>query len=152
MVASFEGKVIAITGGSSGMGLSISKLPAAQGTSFSLLGVQEEALNRAISEIQAVAAPDVRVIGTKADVRERSQVEAWVKKTVMELGKVNGAVNFAGVINKTMGKPEGETEVLDHDEWDFCIGINLTGVMQCCGLRYRSLQMMAVPLLMQQAR
>jgi len=58
-------------------------------------------------------------------------LEAWIKKIVMELGKLNGAVNFAGVVNKTMGKPEGGIEVLDQDEWDFCIGINLTGVMQC---------------------
>jgi len=49
----------------------------------------------------------------------------------MELGKLNGAVNFAGVTNKTMGKPEGGIEVMDQDEWDFCIRINLTGVMQC---------------------
>ena len=49
----------------------------------------------------------------------------------MELGKLNGAVNFAGVTNKTMGKLEDGIEVLDQDEWDFCIRINLTGVMQC---------------------
>ena len=46
MVASVKGKVIAITGGASGMGLSISKLLATQGASLSLLGVQEEALDR----------------------------------------------------------------------------------------------------------
>lgn len=52
----------------------------------------------------------------------------------MELGKLNGADNFAGVVNKTMGKPEGGIEVLGQDEWDFCIGINLTGVIQWAGI------------------
>lgn len=74
-----------------------------------------------------------------------------MKKTVIELRKLNSAVNLAGVINKTIGKPEGGIEVLDQGEWGFYIGINLTGVMQYCGLKYRSLQIMAVPLLMQQA-
>jgi NAD(P)-dependent dehydrogenase (short-subunit alcohol dehydrogenase family) len=69
----------------------------------------------------------------------------------MELGKLNGAVNSAGVINETIGKPESGIEVLNQNEWDFCIGINLTGIMQCCGLKYCCLRMMAVPLLMQQA-
>jgi len=49
----------------------------------------------------------------------------------MELGKLNGAVNFARVTNKSMGRQEGVIEVLDQDVWDFCIRINLTGVMQC---------------------
>ncbi|KAF2812477.1 oxidoreductase [Mytilinidion resinicola] len=130
MVADFTNKTIAITGGASGMGLSIATLLATHGASLSLLDLNPTTLSTALSSLRALA-PSSKVIGTGADVRNRAEVEGWIAKTVAELGPLHGAVNFAGVINKTMGRPEGSIEQLAQEEWDFCIGVNLTGVFHC---------------------
>ncbi|KAF2493488.1 oxidoreductase [Lophium mytilinum] len=130
MVADFTNKVIAITGGASGMGLSIATLLATHGAHLSLLDLNPSTLTAALSTLRALA-PNSKIIGTAADVRDRAAIEAWIATTVAELGPLHGAVNFAGVINKNMGRPEGSIEQLAQDEWDFCIGINLTGVFQC---------------------
>jgi NAD(P)-dependent dehydrogenase (short-subunit alcohol dehydrogenase family) len=57
----------------------------------------------------------------KADVSRFSDVEALVNRTLDEYGRLDYAVNNAGVPSKTN----------DEEEWDRVIGINLKGVWLC---------------------
>ena len=50
---SLRGKVIAITGAASGIGLQLSKLCAYKGAKLALADIQEEALDALVSEIKA---------------------------------------------------------------------------------------------------
>ncbi|KAJ9641013.1 hypothetical protein H2199_005681 [Coniosporium tulheliwenetii] len=98
MSSSFEGRVIAITGAASGMGLALSKLLASRGASLSLADVQESALSSALEAVKAESSsPSAKFLTCKTDVRDRAQVDTWIKRTVDELGGLHGAANLAGV-------------------------------------------------------
>jgi NAD(P)-dependent dehydrogenase (short-subunit alcohol dehydrogenase family) len=123
----FTNSVIAITGAASGIGLATAHLLASRGANLSLADVQKEALEKVKAEIKGKY--NVKVLVFPIDVRKYDQVEDWIAQTVKQLGGLDGAANLAGVIPKSIGiKPLAEQ---DFDEWEFVIGVNLTGVMHC---------------------
>jgi NAD(P)-dependent dehydrogenase (short-subunit alcohol dehydrogenase family) len=122
----FENKVIVITGAASGMGLETAKLLSSKGAKVSLADVQEKPLNEAV---EAITSAGGTAIGTIVDVRNRAQVEAWIKKTVDTFGKLDGAANIAGVIGKNIGVTP--IEEFEDDEWEFVVGVNQTGLFNC---------------------
>ncbi|KAH9215117.1 BcABA4 [Leptodontidium sp. 2 PMI_412] len=122
-----SGKVIAITGAASGIGLETAQLLASHGATLSLADVQEEALQQVQERLQSEY--QVEVLTTTLDVRNWQQVDAWVKQTVERFGTLDGAANLAGVIPKSLGlKDVGEQDL---DEWEQVLGVNLTGLMHC---------------------
>ncbi|KAK0365924.1 hypothetical protein LTR91_006993 [Friedmanniomyces endolithicus] len=120
-----EGKVIAITGGASGIGLSLAKLLAQRGAKLSIADVALENLDKAAGTLEDLVASPDHVFTRVCDVRQLSQVQDWLKATVEKFGRLDGAANLAGVFGK------GAIEELEEDVWDFVIGVNLTGVMHC---------------------
>jgi len=127
-MTSFQGKVIALTGAASGMGLATAKALASRGATLSLADIQGTLLQQAVTTIQA-SHPSARILATTVDVREWAQVSAWIERTVAEFGPLDGAANLAGVVNKSMGVTDLVETPLE--EWGFVIGVNLTGVMHC---------------------
>ncbi|KAL8818246.1 MAG: hypothetical protein Q9223_003088, partial [Gallowayella weberi] len=113
-MASFDGKVIAVTGGASGIGKATVQLLAARGATVSIADVQQEALTATADSIKN-AALDAKVLTKVVDVSSAQQVEAWIQETVSAFGKIDGAVNLAG----TSGKSTGSTFVEDVEEEDF---------------------------------
>jgi NAD(P)-dependent dehydrogenase (short-subunit alcohol dehydrogenase family) len=96
----FSGKVIAITGGASGIGLSCAKLLSSLGAKVSIGDVSEAGLASAAKEIHSNGG---EVLTMAVDVRKRETVDAWIKATVNAFGKLDGAANMAGVIGKNHG-------------------------------------------------
>jgi len=125
--SSLTGKVIAITGGASGIGLATAQLLASRGATLSLADVSDQGLEAASKAIKAKH--DVEILTFPLDVRSREQVDNWIKETVAKFGKLDGAANIAGVIPKNIGV--GGIPELEEEEWEFIIGVNLTGVMHC---------------------
>ncbi|KAL4808007.1 hypothetical protein BDV18DRAFT_151250 [Aspergillus unguis] len=121
----FTGKVIAITGGASGIGRTLANLLASLGAKVSLGDLQEKALQEVAKEIKDAGHGEVftRVV----DVRNASTVDAWIEGTVKWAGRLDGAANLAGVIGKSIGL-KGVKDA-DSEEWEFVLGVNLTGVM-----------------------
>lgn len=124
-MTSFNGKVIAVTGAASGIGLSIAQLLAESGASLSLADLQQTALQFAAEAIRTKS-PGTKVLTTQVDVRDRHQVDAWIERTVKELSALDGAVNFTDVLGKKYGLPVSQ---LDEEDWDFVLGTNLTSMM-----------------------
>lgn len=99
MAPSFDlvNKVIAITGGSGGIGFATANLLLSEGAKVSIADVSAEALAEAKKELLA-ANPDAKLIAEVVDVRKPEQVNAWIEKTVKEFGKLDGAANLAGYV------------------------------------------------------
>ncbi|CAK7211786.1 hypothetical protein SBRCBS47491_001236 [Sporothrix bragantina] len=121
-----EGKVIVITGAASGMGLETAKLLASKGAKVSLADVQEAALDKAVKEINDAGG---KAMGRVVDVRNRQQVEDWIKATAETFGKLDGAANLAGVIGKSINVTH--LQDIDDDDWDFVVGVNQKGLLNC---------------------
>jgi NAD(P)-dependent dehydrogenase (short-subunit alcohol dehydrogenase family) len=127
-VTPFEGHVIAITGAASGIGLATAHYLAVRGATLSLADLQSEPLESAARDIRAITS-SARILTTVLDVRDEGQVEAWVARTVKEFGKLSGAANIAGVLGKGFGITD--LKDLGTAEWEFIMGVNLTGVFNC---------------------
>ncbi len=121
-----HGKVFAITGGASGIGLATAKILSRRGATVCIADVDAEAMKEAEGYFASVKAS---FMITKVDVSQRSQVDSWIDGIVEGCGRLDGAANVAGII----GKYHGVSSVaeLDDNEWDKIIAVNLTGMMYC---------------------
>ena len=116
-----KGKVVVITGGSSGLGETTARHLASKGANVVLGARREERLQKITEEINAEDNGKATYIAT--DVTKKEQVKALVDKAVSEFGKIDVMVNNAGLMAIA---PMSETKV---DEWDRMIDINVKGVL-----------------------
>jgi len=86
--------------------------------------VQEDLLKAAVQQIEEAGGD---VIAVQTNVTDRRKVEKWVEETVSRYGRLDGAANLAGVVGKTIGVTA--VEDIDDDDWNFVLGVNLTGLM-----------------------
>ena len=112
------------------MGLATAKLLASRGAIVSLADINETSLKAAAKSLTA----SERHIYTVVDVRQSQSIDAWIKSTVDKLGKLDGAVNMAGVISPA--KPI--TEETD-ETWDFNFNVNARGVFFCLRAQLRAM-------------
>src|ERR1700760_1472327 len=126
-MASVQGKVIAITGAASGIGLETAKLLAERGALVSLADVQEKALEEVAASIKS-ANSNAKVLTSVIDVRNQESVKEWITKTVKEFGRLDGAANLAGVFK---ARPNATIEDDTDDMWNWIIQINVMGVLNC---------------------
>ncbi|KAK2602670.1 hypothetical protein N8I77_009184 [Diaporthe amygdali] len=125
-VLPLEGKVFAITGGASGIGLATAQNLARKGAIVCIADLDQSALDSAGSLFTS----QKRSFKTsKVDVSKRTDVEAWLESIVSEFGRLDGAANVAGIIGKGHGRDA--VTALNDDEWDRIIAVNLTGMMYC---------------------
>lgn len=115
-----EGKAVAITGASSGIGRATARLLAAHGA-FVVLGARtDDALKAAAGEITAKGG---KAIFKSTDVRRRADLEELVALTVDNAGRLDVIINCAGI------GPISRFDALDVDGWDAMIDVNLRGTL-----------------------
>ncbi|KAL1883001.1 hypothetical protein VTK73DRAFT_523 [Phialemonium thermophilum] len=121
------GKVFAITGGASGIGLATAKLLSRRGAEAVCIADVDDA---ALKDAEAFFASRGRGASvTRVDVSRRAEVDAWIEGIVQQYGRLDGAANVAGII----GRGHGRTPVteLEDEEWNRILSVNLTGMMYC---------------------
>ncbi|KAI0162711.1 hypothetical protein BJ166DRAFT_275713 [Pestalotiopsis sp. NC0098] len=121
-----EGKVFAITGGASGIGLAAAKILSSRGAAVGIADVDPEAMKAAEDYFSPLGAP---FTVSKVDVSKRAEVDAWIDSVVAKFGRLDGAANVAGIIGRHHGL--ASVAELDDSEWDNIIAVNLTGMMYC---------------------
>ncbi|KAL8672503.1 MAG: hypothetical protein Q9168_003041 [Polycauliona sp. 1 TL-2023] len=136
-MASFDGKVVALTGGASGIGRATAQLLATRGATVSIADVQQEALNATADSIKK-ATPDAKVHTQVVDVTSSQQVDAWIQDTVSRFGKLDGAVNLAGITGKDthatlLGDVEG-------DAFDKVMAVNVKGTFNSLKAQLNSMK------------
>ena len=115
-----EGKVVAITGASSGIGRATAKLLAEHGA-FVVLGARRE---DALAEVvQAIIASGGDAVSRHTDVRRREDLEALVAFAVERGGRLDVIINCAGI------GPISRFDALDVEGWDAMIDVNLRGTL-----------------------
>lgn len=90
------GKVVLITGGSSGIGLAAAKKFAEAGAITVICARDEAKLAEAVSEIEAVAAPDAQVWSRSADIADEAECAELVAWLNEGFGGVDYLINNAG--------------------------------------------------------
>lgn len=118
-----EGRVALVTGGGRGIGRGIVMRLAEAGADVAVADVILANAQQVAQEVQALGR---RAIAVQVDVTKWDQVQAMVKQTVDQLGKLDIAVNNAGVINIK------SVEELTEEDWDFVNDVNAKGVFLCC--------------------
>jgi NADP-dependent 3-hydroxy acid dehydrogenase YdfG len=114
------GKVIAITGASSGIGEGVARLLAERGAKIMLGARRTDRLERLAAEI--VARGGVAQF-RQLDVTDRADFEAFVAATEQAFGRIDVLVNNAGLM------PLSLFTSLKVEEWDRMIDVNVRGVL-----------------------
>lgn len=128
MSMSLQGKVYAVTGGASGIGLATAKLISERGGTVCISDVNPDTLKDAESFFSSKQ-PPVPFMTTQVDVSNKQQVESWIADIKTKYNRLDGAANIAGIIGKGHGVKT--VEELEDEEWERIIGVNLTGMMYC---------------------
>lgn len=108
-----------ITGGGTGIGLTIAKRFHDEGAFVVICGRREDILKEAATDIS----PDgKRTLAVRADIISEEDIQNLVKKTVDKTGRIDVLINNAGAMR--VNKPPEETSL---DEFRFVIDTNVTG-------------------------
>jgi NAD(P)-dependent dehydrogenase (short-subunit alcohol dehydrogenase family) len=132
-MSDMNGKVVLITGASSGIGRATAEVFAARGAKVVLAARREDELAALTSEIAERGGTASLVV---TDVAIARDVERMVAHTIEKFGRLDYAVNNAGIEGKLAGIAD-----LPEQEWDRVLDTNLKGTFLC--LQYEARAMLA---------
>jgi NADP-dependent 3-hydroxy acid dehydrogenase YdfG len=115
-----EGKVVVITGASSGLGEATARLLSAQGATVVLGARRAERLQSLAAELTGRGG---KALAVATDVTHCEQVKSLVDTAVQAYGRIDVMLNNAGLM------PQSPLERLKIEEWDRTIDVNLKGVL-----------------------
>jgi NAD(P)-dependent dehydrogenase (short-subunit alcohol dehydrogenase family) len=115
-----KGKTAFITGGASGLGLSMARAMGAAGANVMLGDIEQGPLSAAVEDLRG---RQIKAEGVICNVGHRDQLRAAALKTIETFGKVHIVCNNAGV------GAGGEFGTVPERDWDWIVDINLKGVV-----------------------
>ncbi len=116
-------KVILLTGASSGIGMVTAKLLAEQGATLILADYNESA-GQALSD--ELVSNNKSSIFMKVDVSKSSEVESLVQLIEQQYGRLDCAINNAGIAHDLL-----PLAAIDEETFDRVINVNLKGTWLC---------------------
>ncbi len=130
-MSTMKDKVVLITGASSGIGKATAEAFAMKGAHVVVAARRKEALDSVVASIEALGG---KASAIKTDVSDAKSVEQMVAHTIKVFGRLDYAVNNAGI----EGKLSGITD-LPEDDWDQVLDINLKGTYLCMKYEARAM-------------
>ncbi len=128
----FAGKVVLITGATSGIGAAAARAFALAGATVHFCG-RREALGNQVAE--AIIAAGGQASYQKADVRSEDEVKAFVEGCISRYGRIDIAFNNAGIDRPPAPLADTDTEV-----WDEIMNTNARGIF--LAMKYEIPQML----------
>ena len=122
----FEGKVVIVTGASSGIGRSTARLFAMEGAKVVAAARRLKRLEDLRDKVAGENAPGV-ILPVKTDVRDPAQIDAMFDTCLKEFGHLDILVNNAGVLDGQLPIHETTPEV-----YDMIYETNQRAVFLCC--------------------
>ncbi|UJW32499.1 SDR family oxidoreductase [Saccharothrix sp. AJ9571] len=119
-MSAITGKVIAVTGASSGIGEATARLMAERGAAVVLGARRKDRLDELAKDIRDQGG---RAIACAIDVTHRKDLERLVDRAVTEFGRLDVLVSNAGI------SKIGPVADLDVDGWSAMIDVNVRGVL-----------------------
>ena len=118
-----RGKVIAVTGGASGIGLATAALLAKDSARVAILDIDKEGIGAAVTAIKAAGG---EAKGIEVDVRDEASVARAATSVAETLGPAYGLVACAGV------SAAAKSEDLTLEELNRVLSVNTVGVFLTC--------------------
>ncbi|MFC1916247.1 SDR family oxidoreductase [Chloroflexota bacterium] len=132
MVAQLENKIALITGGSSGIGRACVLVFVREGAKVVVADVNVEGGEETVKMVSELGGDSIFI---KTDVSKANDVEAMVNAAVKTYGRLDCALNNAGI-----GAYQLPIAECSEEKWDRMININLKGVWLC--MKYEIQQML----------
>jgi NADP-dependent 3-hydroxy acid dehydrogenase YdfG len=120
MTDNIKGKVVLITGASSGLGEATARRLSSEGATVVLGARRKDRIEALARELSARGGTAMALV---TDVTERGQVKRLVDAAVENHGRIDVMINNAGIM------PQAPLEKLQVAEWDQMIDVNLKGVL-----------------------
>jgi NAD(P)-dependent dehydrogenase (short-subunit alcohol dehydrogenase family) len=119
-----KGKIALVTGGTSGIGRASALAFAKEGAKVVVSGRNLERLRETVRLVEKIGGEAIFV---RCDVTERAEIEAMVNQCIKTYGRMDCALNNAGIDGSLF------TRIIDYSEetWDQVIRVNLKGVWLC---------------------
>ncbi len=117
---SHQGKVIAIVGGTTGLGLSAARALVAAGANVAICGRTQGSLDAALAELGDAA------IGLCGDATESATSEALIDLAVEKFASLSGLYHVAGGSGRSRG--DGALHEMTDEGWRFTLDLNLTSL------------------------
>ncbi len=122
MSESMQGRVVAITGASSGIGAATALACAKAGAHVSLAARRVELLESVAAQVGAAGG---EALAIPTDVTDEVQARNFVESTHARFGRLDALVNNAGVMH--LGPIDGAPT----EEWRRMVAVNVFGVLYC---------------------
>ncbi len=123
-MGAFDGKVVIVTGGSSGLGAAACVEFARQGAKVVVAARRKDQSEGVVRQIAEAGSEGFFV---QTDVSKSADIEAMVARTVEKFGRLDCAFNNAGITGPTL-TPVAEIE---EKGWDETMNVNLKAVWLC---------------------
>ena len=118
-----EGKTALVTGAALGLGRGFAQTLAKAGADVAIADINQERLPETEEIIKEVGGKALKIL---ADVSNPADVARMVEETVSTFGRLDIAVNNAGIVHKPYRFHETPLE-----EWNRLLAVNMTGVFTC---------------------
>jgi len=115
-----EGKVVVITGASSGLGEATARMLSAQGALVALGARRAGRIQSLAGELNSSGG---KALAVTTDVTRADQVKALVDAAAQAFGRIDVMINNAGLM------PSSPLERLKIEDWDRMIDVNIKGVL-----------------------